>query len=1089
MTGVGEIFVSSILQALIAWFIPYFLDELKKYDLDLGEEVDELFRSLSSIKGDLEDVDRREEISNTKTWLHCVQDVLYDANDLLDEIAAEMLRHHSIEFLPDVREKLSPLSIRRAAFKRKASNRLRDIKLKLNEIKNEIKNYLMRELSNGGRSTRKRESSQTICLEQGPFYGRGDDVKFIIGWITEEYSPANFHILSIQGMAGVGKTRLAKKVFNEMSLASQFDMKIWVHTPQDTDVKELFKSIMESVTHIGVQLSGLNTMHCKLQELLGQKRYLLVLDEMSVESDHYWENLKTLLSIGAANGSKVLITTCKRSVAYLADALPYQLEALSESDSLRLFNFHALGGPNPEADQNLNEIPRRILEKCKGLPSALVAFGRSLDSKGEPLLHRKGLDQWERVAMKEAGEVIGLNSEIFHTMSSAMKICFAYCSTFPPGFQFKKEMLVQLWMAQNFVHEEDDGSELFDDMYNCSLFECLDYDYRKTQQTYVMHDIIRGIAQLMADEQCCMVGHGNTHNICHRTRHVSIAGNPNNPINVDFKSVYVAKGLHSLLLLGLQNMDKVNLGNVLDDLATKLARLRSLDLSNTSIEELPHSIGNLGGLRYLALGNTGIKKLPESVGKLYHLQTLGLANCYELATLPSGLKNLVNLKHLDLHLDNDSKASALKCMPPHMSKLGGLRTLSRFVASNKDHCRVSELRAFTKLRDLSISNLDSVDVGQAQAADLAKKDHLRVLELQWDIHQRITTGDETNVLVHLRPHTNLKELTIKGYAGYSFPKWMAAPSFPFLATLKLIDCKACTHLPHLGHLPALQQLFIKGMDGIETIDCSLCGRTGASTEFRSLKKMQLESMHNLQTWIGDQETCNFPSLSELTIRDCEKLTQISHSLKCLTKLEIIRCSNLHGLRRFPSLSSLDVRESGVWIWTSLRCLPSLSSMRLTSLPMMAPPVAMQPHTTIRRFEIISCGTPEYLPDNWLPKGLTHLLIKHCPNLRALPRDLHKVETLQVLKVQDCERLELLGERMGELWSLRSIHLSNCPMVSNLPSDGLPAGLHLFTVDQCPNLGRWIRSYWTVAQEPTVLIDGAQLWSSTPNCQQKSTSNF
>lgn len=57
MTGVGKIFLSSILQGLLQWFLPYLLDELKKFDHDLAGEVEKLSGSLSSIKSFLERVD------------------------------------------------------------------------------------------------------------------------------------------------------------------------------------------------------------------------------------------------------------------------------------------------------------------------------------------------------------------------------------------------------------------------------------------------------------------------------------------------------------------------------------------------------------------------------------------------------------------------------------------------------------------------------------------------------------------------------------------------------------------------------------------------------------------------------------------------------------------------------------------------------------------------------------------------------------------------------------------------------------------------------------------------------------------------
>ncbi|KAJ0978891.1 hypothetical protein J5N97_014365 [Dioscorea zingiberensis] len=69
--------------------------ELKKQDLDLANEVDELLRLLLSIKAMVEGIElerRQEEIPGaTKEWLHHVEKVVYDVNDLLDEIVGNCL--------------------------------------------------------------------------------------------------------------------------------------------------------------------------------------------------------------------------------------------------------------------------------------------------------------------------------------------------------------------------------------------------------------------------------------------------------------------------------------------------------------------------------------------------------------------------------------------------------------------------------------------------------------------------------------------------------------------------------------------------------------------------------------------------------------------------------------------------------------------------------------------------------------------------------------------------------------------------------------------------------------------------------------
>ncbi|KAJ0978911.1 hypothetical protein J5N97_014385 [Dioscorea zingiberensis] len=1079
-----SIFVRAFIEVLIEKLLPLVLEELKNQDLDLENEVDELLRFLLSIKAMVEGIElerRQEEIPGaTKTWLHLVEKVVYDANDLLDEIAYEIQRVNHVHF-SGLRQQLSILSIRRENFKRKASNSLRGIMTKRDGITGDSQTHLNSLRRAGLRNEYwdwGENSLQTDCFLPERVFGRSDDLKAILNLMSVEHSSTDlnrpkFDVISIHGMAGVGKTTLAKMVFNDERVpANRFHVKKWVHTPRNSDVRKLFYSMMESLTGNTCQPLVLNTIQEQLRNLLREKKYLFVLDDMSIDQNNqnYWESLKGLLSVGAY-GSKVLVTTRCRSIAPLTwDVVCYQLNTLPHADCRELYKASSVG-VHP-ADPRLKD---RIVEKCRGLPMAVKSFSSSLSVKAE------GHDQWDNINSLEDKASKHIHREISKTIPTHTRRCFAYCSTFPPGFHLKKEMLIQLWMAQDIVSSEKAGCDAFDYIFNWSLFDYLqDFDYRKTQQTYVMHHWIHSTALLMADGECCAVDQGNNiRNLSSRTRHVSLVGNPNNMMStVDLSSVYVAKGLYSLLLISYQHMNKVP-----DDLVMKLPWLRSLDLSNTNIEELPESIGRLKHLRYLALRNTRIKKLPDSVGELYFLQTLGLANCYELTKLPSSLKNLDKLIYLDLQLDDDSQPGALRFMPRGMSKLKGLRTLSRFVASRqrKKHCRVSELETLSDLHgDLCISNLDCVgDPHEAQLANLKNKSFLKVLELQWStttLGPRNRAGVEASVLEQLRPHPNLKELRIKGYAGDSFPAWMASPStFSNIVTVKLIDCKTCAQLPPLGHLPALQHLIIKGMDSVQTIDCSFC-RQGETGRFPSLTKMHLENMPNLEEWISQDDTCNLPRLRELIIRKCNNLKQISHSLQSLTKLEILQCSELRGLRRFPSLRSLDVRESGPWIWRSLNCLSSLTSMTLTHLPILvAPIVAMQPLITVRRFEFVSCGTPEYLPDNWLPNGLTHLLIKHCPNLRALPRGLHNHQTLVDLKVQDCEKLESLGGGMRYLVSLQSIHLSDCPLLSCLSRNGLPAGLQLLSVDRCPKLIHWIQDNWSwVAQVPSVLKNGDQI---------------
>jgi Leucine-rich repeat (LRR) protein len=74
-----------------------------------------------------------------------------------------------------------------------------------------------------------------------------------------------------------------------------------------------------------------------------------------------------------------------------------------------------------------------------------------------------------------------------------------------------------------------------------------------------------------------------------------------------------------------------------------------LDLSDSTYETLPQSIGKLKHLKYLSLeNNRKIKRLPDSICKLLMLEMLILTGCTELETLPKGLRKLISLQHLEI---------------------------------------------------------------------------------------------------------------------------------------------------------------------------------------------------------------------------------------------------------------------------------------------------------------------------------------------------------------------------------------------------------------------------------------------------------
>lgn len=91
--------------------------------------------------------------------------------------------------------------------------------------------------------------------------------------------------------------------------------------------------------------------------------------------------------------------------------------------------------------------------------------------------------------------------------------------------------------------------------------------------------------------------------------------------------------------------------------------------------------------------------------------------------------------------------------------------------------RIGELKELTQIcESLVIQQLQNVvDAEDASEADLTGKQYLNELQLGWSWKWDVEKNGDM-VLSDLKPHSNLKRLTIFGYGGSRFPGWFEGPS-------------------------------------------------------------------------------------------------------------------------------------------------------------------------------------------------------------------------------------------------------------------------------------------------------------------------
>lgn len=506
--------------------------------------------------------------------------------------------------------------------------------------------------------------------------------------------------------------------------------------------------------------------------------------------------------------------------------------------------------------------------------------------------------------------VYGAGQE-YETLPKYLKRLFLYCSLFPLGYEFGKEEMVQLWIAEGFIEErhrmEDTGYEYFGSLVDVKFIGLSRYDYSvdfyyywsdefdsnggTKKLLYKVNEAKASHLKMTISERSNQSVLGDKLDVASEsTLHLSL---PCESIN-DQMVIEALKRCTNLRTLLLLSGCGYNVKQVPRDLFLSLKLLRTLNLSRTLISELPSSIGNVKSARYIDVSNTHIRRLPESIDRLSNLQTLKLRGCLDFVALPKNMKKLTNLRHLELDI-----VRQLISMPNRIGNLTNLQTLSAFLVGRDDESGIEELK---NMNDLSgtfcISRLERVSsLDKAKEAALIDKMYLKKLELRWSDIRVVNPEEEEEILDSLRPHSGLREIQILFYGGFKIPSWICDPSFADLVAITLYKCRNCEFLPSLGDLPSLKFLFIREMNEVKKIDHQFC-RNGSDKGFAKLEKLEINVMLNLEEWMG-VENGDLPVLRKLTVEYSPKLIALP-SLSCLNSLEHLEIKHCSRLQCLPN---------------------------------------------------------------------------------------------------------------------------------------------------------------------------------------------
>jgi len=192
-------------------------------------------------------------------------------------------------------------------------------------------------------------------------------------------------IVGIHGMPGIGKTTIAKVVFNQLCYrfeGSCFLSNINERSKQVNGLALLQKQLLHDILKQDVaNINCVDRGKVLIKERLCRKRVLVVADDVARQ-----DQLNALMGDRSwfGPGSRVIITTRDSNLLREADQTN-RIEELEPDEALQLFSRHAFKDSKPAKDYI--ELSKKAVDYCGGLPLALQVIGA--------LLYRKNRVTWE----------------------------------------------------------------------------------------------------------------------------------------------------------------------------------------------------------------------------------------------------------------------------------------------------------------------------------------------------------------------------------------------------------------------------------------------------------------------------------------------------------------------------------------------------------------------------------------------------------------------------------------------------------------------------------------------------------------------
>ncbi|GKV52007.1 hypothetical protein SLEP1_g58617 [Rubroshorea leprosula] len=864
--------------------------------------------------------------------------------------------------------------------------------------------------------------------------------------------------IAVSGMGGVGKTTIMKQVHNQLLKEPKFNKVIWVKVSRDFDIfvkqkKEFdvrrFQKRIASSLEPALELKDPENVTKNagmISQKLRQGSFVLILDDM-------WQPF-SLEDVGIPNlvgnnGCKLVLTTRLQDVARAMECKVIPVNPLPPEEALALFlkkvGSEVLSDGRIKVD--IKPFLEQILQKCGGVPLAIVTVAKSMRGKLLPRNWKSALSEFSQFK-----SIVDCLKFSYECLEPQCQECFLYCALYPEDAEIRKEELIEYWIEEGLIYKEGKtreamnlkGHDILDKLVDNCLLELVGYD----EDCVSMHDLLREMAleisQFFVKAGIALEKLPEEDEWSEDLLKVSLMENHITEIPSSMPPPKCPM-LTTLLLsnnriitipeaffehmLGLKILDLSNNHELirLPTSVSKLEKLTTLLLHNCeSLRKVP-SLSNLVGLKKLDLSWTSIEELPQGLNMLINLKYLGLGGRLP-ETLDELLQNLSKLQHLMVNTETKFKWEKI-------GSWGKLQNLEKLVLHNLDTLDAvfGEVGAVAESASLPAGTFSSLQYISVFDCNKIKK----LFSVRWlGYLQKLQT-------IEVKACKQLEEIIgSKSEEGeqVTLPK-LESLTLSYLPQLKSIYSGSSTVLI----CDSIKKIMLLGCDNIESVFWS------GFNPLPNLEYLHLDYLKNLKCVFDEEDIglsplvppTSFFSLKEIRAVMCHHLKKVFSSgwllryFQSLETIEVYMCWQTEEL-----ISSSAHEEEKV-------TLPKLQGLHLTSLPLLKTIYSGSLICdSIKKIEIFRCKNIEsvfWSGFNPLP-SLECLYLTDLNNLKSVfdeeglglsplvpPTSFFSLKEIGVVKCHQLKKVFSSGWLFCYFQSLQTIKVQWCSQMEELIS--------------------------------------------------------